>query len=575
MATRANKILVVRGKDRISLSIAMDMIYLSLLPYSQQSRVVCGPDCHSEYSNDTILNGNAAYLIINNCKVGIISYVDTKNQYGERVKGVSEDGKCDYIICCIDDWSGDYSIYEHIVEIYEEDMENISYLTVVEDTVNDHDYLFHEIRHIVYIINSLCDITEKQPVKIEHWNELIKSIKKYVSDYYSEEDEQPKITSENAEDAYNSLNAEWSRLIKSTLYNSSETEQELSTLYGQALLVFAKSTEHCITGALSIGRVTSLTALIYHYEWETKDNPHFSIKKYLYLSLAICRRLLGREYESYAIVALRFYLFNMFATERGQRPSNKEIYGFRKVSKHFLGALIGHTLNVTSPYEFNDPFDTPILGKYNGNYVGEMIRKAYKDTLKVACFSNNTVLAKPDEEIKAFLSPLMWAHYADNHKGVCIKYCFTDESINDENTNTRIVGFKQIKYSNTDLANCGKNSSISKEDAFFLKGEAWSYENECRLFCFDLNGTGKFDKYVDTTECIEAVYFGLRCPKEDMKAIIQILRCRKNFTAEKELTGTGTHGKDIEFFEMQMNPDKFGELKEQKLEDNDIEALLS
>lgn len=514
--------------------------------------------------NKTLPGSNAAWLKVNNINIGFLGYILSVKHFISQKNKVDKELYCDYVVCFRDCKEGD-GIYDYF-DGYEYDNVSVMFLDShlrEEDLANKDDYWFHVAEcEIFHEIKEIRDIYRTPSLQSEKHKELTESIRNYVSKYYSAEEEQPRIPYKNNEDAYNSFNAEWSRLIQMTSYNQTETERDLSTLYGKALLAFAKSTESISKGTLSIDTVTELTALIYYYNWKTKDKPFFAINKYLYLSLAVCRRKLGREYEGYAILALRWYLLNMFSIEGLSERITKDIYGFRKITTHLLGSLVGHTLNITSPHEFNDPFDTPILSKYHGKYTGELINKAYKDTLKISCFS------------KSYHNPLMWAHYADNHKGICIRYHFIDTF--KEFTCLKLVGFKEIKYSDEDLAKSGRKSRISVEDAFFLKGKAWEYEKELRFFCFDRNGSGRFDQYGDTTGCIKAVYFGLRCSEADKKAILNILKdCTYTISKigkDKRIVGTSSVG--IRFFQMIENDKKFGTLKAQRLSKRDIEILL-
>lgn len=93
-----------------------------------------------------------------------------------------------------------------------------------------------------------------------------------------------------------------------------------------------------------------------------------------------------------------------------------------------------------------------------------------KETVSIACFSE-----------KYDINP-MWAHYADNHKGICIEYnfwedkllrdicfpvCYVDKAYNNDICLKILKDFK------------AKNRLISQ--LFLKKGKYWNYEKEWRI----------------------------------------------------------------------------------------------
>lgn len=68
---------------------------------------------------------------------------------------------------------------------------------------------------------------------------------------------------------------------------------------------------------------------------------------------------------------------------------------------------------------------------------------------------------------------LMWAHYANNHKGICIQYNVTSPEI---------CGALEVRYFDTFPLYCLHDESIIGSLLPFLsKSKSWSYENEYRL----------------------------------------------------------------------------------------------
>lgn len=87
------------------------------------------------------------------------------------------------------------------------------------------------------------------------------------------------------------------------------------------------------------------------------------------------------------------------------------------------------------------------------------------------------------------------------------------------------------------------------------------YENELRLLFFDINGRPGFHS-IPAKNCIESVYFGLKCPQEHKDKIREILKDRIHEKVDLRGNRTQHH---IEFYEMVINQHHFGQVKARKL----------
>lgn len=241
--------------------------------------------------------------------------------------------------------------------------------------------------------------------------------------------------------------------------------------------------------------------------------------------------------------------------------------------------MINEQLNLSSPTTFNDPFDTPIKFKLLLDPKSRLFPQAFRDCLKVACFSSNVKLSyrfdvhnssydeKKQEDDKAeYLNSLMWAHYADSHKGICIKYRFSEclSQLFCENPNI-VAFFEDVIYSNDDMEKYSidvckhiesKRNEIELNEALLLKGKCWEYENELRFIYYDLNGNGNYDT-IDIPGCVEAIYFGLNCSSKDVESIIKIMRSKRFIT--NDANGNEIFEK-IKFYRMDLDSKHFGQL---------------
>lgn len=129
-----------------------------------------------------------------------------------------------------------------------------------------------------------------------------------------------------------------------------------------------------------------------------------------------------------------------------------------------------------------------------------------KKKFRIACFTENS------------LSPLMWAHYADSHKGFCIEYDLT-----------RIpegyrFGILPVIYSNEryDITNAviTRNRNLLM-NPYYFKSLHWEYEKEWRMVITeDVVTDGEY--CADFHDGISGIYLGLKsfeCHKEKIDKI--------------------------------------------------------
>ena len=305
-------------------------------------------------------------------------------------------------------------------------------------------------------------------------------------------------------------------------------------LYGAALYTYSANLR--LSNHLSEDKVKLLQSELLDYE--RKVDYFYNFKEALYFNLVICLHKLSLASNKDLKEYLKRAIYYSQAEANHCSYKVDECYAYRTTGEYLIDSFKNEKLSMSSPTTFNDPFDCPILELLTlyGDEISKFISEAYKECVKITCFVKNTKvqpekdeennsmwMRKYDNDSEEYLSELMWAHYADNHKGVCIKYHFNNDitKFADENK-SQIAYFRDIKYT-SDMDFYRKNGAINLQDAFFVKGKAWEYENELRLFTYDPNGDGEYAS-IDAKNCIAAIYFGLKCPKEKQAEIINILK---------------------------------------------------
>lgn len=324
----------------------------------------------------------------------------------------------------------------------------------------------------------------------------------------------------------------------------------------------------------------------YISEFESYNLAHHAYRKDLYYSLGITWHHLGRIYDTFAIDAFKKYIFYLLGMS-SHTAYSPICYSFRKCTTYLYQSLTLEQLNLSSPCTFNDPFDSPIVSLLDKNdEIAMLIRTAYLDCVKIACFVSNVMLPfqkdgkisgeivqnkrkQEDNTSEEFQNELMWAHYADYHRGICIKYHFPNSltSLYSE-PGTSVKYFRDVQYKD-DLSVLTEKDSITIEDAFFAKSKAWKYENELRLILCNPNSSGLYDS-IDIPNCIEAIYFGVNCANKDIKVIREIMKNREFVTKQERIVDnkheTIETRTPVSFYQMEFDSKKFGSLIAKKLQ---------
>jgi hypothetical protein len=132
---------------------------------------------------------------------------------------------------------------------------------------------------------------------------------------------------------------------------------------------------------------------------------------------------------------------------------------------------------------------------------------------------------------------LLWAHYADQHKGFAIEFDL-DIIVDAFNYgNIPLVTQIDVLYSNTpSLLNINDRNDSDKliQSLIGVKSLVWQYENEVRLI---FNNTGLIDI---PFYAIKSIYFGLRSKAKDKDKVMKALR-----------------GRGVNYYEMDSVPQKY------------------
>ncbi len=204
------------------------------------------------------------------------------------------------------------------------------------------------------------------------------------------------------------------------------------------------------------------------------------------------------------------------------------IYKFSPINEYLFKNILNNQLWFSNPLSFNDPFDcqygkttgiaenqVQIINKRDEKYNNKkLILKAndYIKKIKVNCFCD---LNKKSREL------LLWSHYGDSHKGVCLKFDLDKFRRFCSDNNYDIIIHK-VHYKSTFPSVPIYYSEHNKRleallDILYIKSSDWDYEQEVRIF-YNKN------KLTFNKAMIVEIKFGCQIDLDNKKDIIQLVK---------------------------------------------------
>lgn len=184
---------------------------------------------------------------------------------------------------------------------------------------------------------------------------------------------------------------------------------------------------------------------------------------------------------------------------RGPKTVDHIAQQSRKSAERLLAEI---RYNATNPdYEYDNPAKVLL-----GHYVEmELLRRYDRGVFSLAKRAN---------------CPLMWSHYGDQHKGLCLGYSLPPGTTNDVHK-VRYGGSRLVNASDVAAMLNGNERARYKVDetVLLMKAKPWAYEREWRLF----GPRGLRDSPLE----LEEVIFGMRCATSVKFAVVRALEERE------------------------------------------------
>ena len=170
----------------------------------------------------------------------------------------------------------------------------------------------------------------------------------------------------------------------------------------------------------------------------------------------------------------------------------KSLQNFEHVSDIFCN----HRFYAAQFYDLNDPMEGlfDVAKGTKQRYINAI--KDGKRRLKVCSFSQDMA------------NILLWAHYADGFRGICIEIDVNDS----EDFEVTEVTYSPFRVFISDDSRDQLN--IMPQNILSVKAEAWEYEDEVRILT---NGS-----HVKNDFQLKAIYLGLRTPDVLKKSIARL-----------------------------------------------------
>lgn len=138
---------------------------------------------------------------------------------------------------------------------------------------------------------------------------------------------------------------------------------------------------------------------------------------------------------------------------------------------------------------------------------------------------------------------IMWAHYANNYKGIVIEFDEKHEFFHQEDGSMgELGGIRRVDYSE-DRPNHASFTDLSPAEIFFLKSDDWAYEKEWRMLKpLPVEDADKVNRDADgqpvylfsfPPECVTGVIFGSRISDEHRSEFLEFLSTDRRYSDAK------------------------------------------
>ncbi len=227
------------------------------------------------------------------------------------------------------------------------------------------------------------------------------------------------------------------------------------------------------------------------------------------------------------------------------------LFRYQSINDNLKNSLENTYLWFSSAKDMNDPFEAIIpydFNKMEASTICRYFRKLIKSHSKQDIAIPNEDLLEKDDQLKqrcihtikqgvekAINKPkilclsanhkniLMWSHYADGHKGLCIEFDLQKDPLLFSSVH-KVQYRSAFPTGNNILDNTEAGILKCGTDALLTKALGWVYEEEFRVIKKITPSETPNKQPINNKSIIKSIYFGLRTPEKDVKAIKSLLK---------------------------------------------------
>ncbi|ADE14203.1 hypothetical protein Nhal_1030 [Nitrosococcus halophilus Nc 4] len=208
------------------------------------------------------------------------------------------------------------------------------------------------------------------------------------------------------------------------------------------------------------------------------------------------------------------------------------LFKFKKIDKTLLKSLVHGEIYFAQPERLNDPFDCSV-DIFNAlekaiSRSQSTIRTRLEQLRAMNCFIDKVQADLRHVGVCSFslelINPLMWSHYADGHRGVCLTYAFPESFFYVE----PIIGIDQVDYGLNPLSkwfieeaaniNSFEQLSIALiKKVLTVKSLSWGYEKEVRIIRRS-DGVQRLDR-----RHLKQICFGMSTSESDIQLVKELI----------------------------------------------------
>ena len=203
-----------------------------------------------------------------------------------------------------------------------------------------------------------------------------------------------------------------------------------------------------------------------------------------------------------------------------------KLYKYLSVKDYTYDTIEKEEIWASETKVLNDPFEFEM---YYADQAEDRIKEFYEDVLE-----RNEVIALTCD----YRNKLMWAHYADSHRGLCLEY--------------QVLNYAHVYPEDLKPEDDALIAQITK--IMVSKGSEWAYEQEYRIVTRDHDSifNEQFENYKNQDGSIHStsdlgielsgIYLGYKFPKKDIDKVRRVV---DNINKKRKLSILKESAKDV------------------------------